>query len=398
MSGLELFIDDIDGRLHAAVVKKTGLDDLYVDALNKSGNWGSIYLGRITKLDKKLDAAIVDLGNGLSGLLPAKHIHLPGGDPSELRSGLTDLVKPGQMVIVQIKSEAKRGSAHEHHKLPKLTTLLYLMGHHLVYCPLSNPVTMSRSIERGDVLSMTASLAAKGGWILQGHAEEEDLDILTEEAQKLLDEWQVLLGVQAEGGRDPSLLKGGPNAFARAMFDYGAYAFDHIYAGSRAAFDIVAQWCEKYDPPLASSKRLRLFRPEKVQQRLFDIHDIYGELQELAEPVAALPCGGTLIIDVTHAATVIDVNQGPADNAMLANTEAVTECARQLRLRNISGAILIDFIGMAERPARLRITEAAEAALADDPAQAQVHGFTRLGILEITRKRRAASYAEKMSG
>lgn len=396
MSGLELYVDEIEGRMHAVVVKKTTINDLYADSLNKACGWGTIFLGRVVKLDKKLDCAIVDLGNGQTGLLPAKHIYLPGGDPSESRSGLTDLVKNGQMLIVQVKAEAKEASHSENLKMPRLTTQIYIMGHHLVYCPMSNPVTMSRSIERGDVLSMTAGLAAKGGWILHDHAGSEDIGILTEEAQKLLAEWQVLLGMQAESGKEPALLKGGPNAFARAMLDFGANSFNHIHAGGRAAFDQITKWCEKYDPPLATSKRLRLFKPEKPMQKLFDIHDIYGELSELQDSRVELPGGGSVIIDATHACTIIDVNQGSADSAIAANTEAVRECARQCRLRNISGVILIDFIGMAERPARLKISEAAEAAFDDDPARAQVHGFTRLGILEITRKRRAAGYAEKI--
>ncbi|MDF3023480.1 MAG: ribonuclease, Rne [Alphaproteobacteria bacterium] len=396
MSGLELFVDEIEGRMHAVVIKKTVINDLYVDSLNKACGWGTIFLGRVIKLDKKLDCAIVDLGNGQTGFLPAKHIYLPGGDRSESRSGLTDLVKNGQMLMVQVKAEAKDGSQSENHKIPRLTTQIYIMGHHLVYCPMSNPVTMSRSIERGDVLSMTAGFEAKGGWILHDHAESEDIGILSEEAQKLLAEWQVLLGMQAENGKEPALLKGGPNAFARAMLDFGANGFNHIHAGGRAAFDQIAKWCEKYDPPLATSKRLRLFKPEKPMQKLFDIYDIYGELNELSVNRVDLPGGGSIIIDSTHACTIIDVNQGSADNPIAANTEAVAECARQCRLRNISGAILIDFIGMAERPARVKISEAAEAAFGEDPARAQVHGFTRLGILEVTRKRRAAGYAEKI--
>ncbi len=396
MSGFELFVDEVNGRLHAAIVKKTGLYDLYTDPLNRVAAWGAIHCGRITKIDKKLDAAIVDLGNGQSGILPAKHVHLPGGDASESRSGIADLVKNGQMLMVQVKAEAKRTSEHEHQKLPRLTTQIYVMGHHLVYCPHANPVTMSRNIERKDVLGMTAKLKAPGGWILKHHAGEEDLDVLKAEAAKLLAEWQVLLGVKSESGNSPATLKGGPNALYRALYDYGSNSFDHIHIGNKKLFSMMTEWCAKYSPPLATSKRLRLFKPEKPQQRLFDIHDIFGALEELEETRVDLPCGGSLLFDATHALVVVDVNQGSATDPIIANNEAAAETARQIRLRNLSGAILVDFISLPERTTRARLSDLVDDLINSDYSGAQAHGFTRLGIMEITRKRRTGWYSEKL--
>jgi ribonuclease G len=361
-----------------------------------TGSWASLHLGKVVKLDAKLDAAIVDLGNGLQGFLPAKHVHVAGGDPSERRTGIASILKGGQTLLVQIKSEGKRASLNENHKMPRLTTKLYVPGHHLAYCPLASPVTMSRDIEREDVLGMTAKLKAKGGWILQPHAEKENLDILQAEAQKLLEEWDVILGAEKSSEGKPRLLKAGPTALHRILFDYGANAFDHIHVGNRKLFDAMSQWCAKYDPPLATSKRLRLYKPEKPGQTLFDMEDLASELDMLSESRIDLSCGGSIIIEPTQALTVVDVNRGSADSVFRANEEAALETARQLRLRNISGAILIDFIGMEERTQRAALVETVEQAFAGDPGGAQVHGFTRLGIIEITRKRRTGPYAEKI--
>ncbi|MEZ0225247.1 MAG: ribonuclease E/G [Alphaproteobacteria bacterium] len=395
MSGIELLVDEVDGRLHCAVTRKQGLTDLYADALDMTGSWASLYLGRVVKLDTKLDAAIVDLGNGLQGILPAKHVHFAGGDASEKRTGIANILKGGQMLLVQIKSEGKRASSNENHKMPRLTTKLYVLGHHLVYCPLSSPVTMSRQIEREDVLSMAGKLKAKGGWILQPHAEEENLDVLQAEAQKLLEEWDVILGAEKSSEGKPRLLKGGPTALHRILFDYGAEAFDHIHVGNRKLFDAMSQWCAKYDPPLSTSKRLRLYKPEKPGQTLFDMEDVASELDMLSESRIDLACGGSIIIEPVQALTVVDVNRGSADTVMKANEEAALETARQLRLRNISGAILIDFIGMEERSQRASLMDLLNETFEGDPGGAQVHGFTRLGIVEMTRKRRSGSYAEK---
>lgn len=396
MSGIDLLVDEVDGRLHCAIVKKQLLTDLYTDPSDLSGAWASIYLGKVVKIDTKLDAAIVDLGNGMQGFLAAKHVSFQGGRESEKRTGIASMLKSGQMLLVQVKAEGKRGSLNENHKMPRLTTKLYVLGHHMVYCPLTNPVTMSRHIERTDVLNMTAKLKAKGGWILHGHAEKEDVEILKTEADKLMGEWSVIHAAEASSEGRPRLLKGGPTALHRVLFDYGAGAFDHIHAGSRKLFDAMAQWCEKYDPPLATSKRLRLFKPDKPGRSLFDTEDVLSELDILQEKRIELNSGGSIIVEQTHAMTMIDVNQGSADSILAANQDAAQEAARQIRLRNLSGAILIDFIGMEERTQRAKLLDMLEKAFDNDPAAAQIHGFTRLGIIEITRKRRTATYAEKL--
>ncbi len=396
MSGIELLVDEAAGRLHCAVVKKTVLTDLYADPIDMTGAWASLYLGKVAKIDTRLDAAIIDLGHGLQGLLSAKHVHFPGGDASEKRTGIANVLKPGQMLLVQIKAEGKRGSTSENHKMPRLTTKLYVLGHHLVYCPFANPVTMSRLIERTDVLNMTAKLKAKGGWILQPHAERADVDALRAEAEKLLDEWTGIQGAEQTSEGKPRILKGGPTALHRALFDYGAGAFEHIQVGNRKIFNAMAQWCAKYDPVLAGSKRLRLYKPAKVGQALLDVEDVLSEIDMLDDKRIELNSGGSIIIETTQALTVIDVNQGSADSIFRANEDAAKECARQIRLRNLSGAILIDFIGMEERSQRAKIVDILETAFSNDPGNAQVHGFTRLGIIEITRKRRTAAYAEKL--
>lgn len=396
MSGIDLLVDEVGGRLHCAVLRKTVLTDLYSDPADMTGSWASLYLGKVAKIDTRLDAAIIDLGNGMQGFLAAKHVHFKGGDSSQKRSGIASLLKSGQMILVQIKAEGKRASPNEQHKMPRVTTKLYVLGHHMVYCPLTNPVTMSRHIERKDVLNMTAALKAPGGWILQPHAADEDVDVLKAEAEKLMDEWNVILASEKSSEGKPRLLKGGPTALHRVLFDYGAHAFDHIHVGNRKLFDAVTQWCAKYDPPLATSKRLRLYKAEKPGQSLFDMEDVQSEIDMLQDKRIELNSGGSIIIEPTHAMTVIDVNQGSAESIFAANEDAANECARQLRLRNISGAILIDFIGMEERTQRAKILSILEEAFDNDAGNAQIHGFTRLGIIEMTRKRRTANYAEKL--
>jgi len=398
MSATELLIDRIDGRLYAAVTRKGVVTDLYTDSAKPNPTaWASIFMGRVAKIDRNLDAAFVDLGNGLTGFLPAKHVHFRGADASESRSGIADLLQPGQAVLVQVKSEAKNTSEHEQHKLPRLTTKLYIQGQFLVYCPLANQVTMSRHIQDERTLAISTRIKGKGGWIVLQNAEKAEETAIHAEAAMLQDEWMNLMSERNAQGDTPRLLRAGPNALHRVLLDYSDLSFDHIHAADRDIFGMMEKWCEKFNKPLATSKRLRLYKPEKPGQRLFDIYDIYATIEDLQDSHVHLPSGGSLIIEPTHALVVIDVNQGSTGSIIEANNEAAIEIARQVRLRNLSGAVLVDFIGLSQRAERMRLMEIFEKVFKGDYALAQVHGFTRIGIVEMTRKRRTAMYFEKIA-
>jgi ribonuclease G len=400
MSGLELMIDEADGCLYAAVLKKGILHDLYADAAENPASWASIYLGKVTKIDKRLDAAIVDLGNGQQGFLAAKHVSFPGEEKPSARAGIADLLSPGQSVIVQIKSEAKRGTTHEKDKMPRLTMKLYIMGQYLVYSPTPGANATSRRVKNEAALDAIAKLTKaknEGSWILRVGADSAAAEAIHGEAARLLKKYEKINAALNNGDPTPRIALRGLNALSRALNDYGANAFEHIHAGNRAIFEKLEKWCAKNDPPLATSKRLRLFKPEKPGQVLFDIHDVLENIETLSDKTLHLKNGGTIIIENTHALTVIDVNQGAGGSAPETNLEAAQEITKQIRLRNMSGAILVDFIGMGQKTDRADLLEKVERFFAADDTAVQVHGFTRLGIMEITRKRRSATLAEKQA-
>lgn len=390
MSESELFVDIIDQRLHGAITVGNTLDDLYADAQNETMSWGTIHLGLVTKIDTKLDAAVVDLGTGHFGYLPAKHVHFPGGD------GIASKLKAGQLVPVQIKSEAKNFGFLERDKMPRLTTKLYVMGHHLAYCPVFVTEAAKRNLQNRLVRYIESKTNTHGDWILQPFREKTDPDVLLAEAKYLMREWNRILAKQKELGKNPGILKDGPTALERVLFDYGTQHFAHIHVGSMELLKMMEKWCAVFEPALATSKRLRLFKPDKPEQRLFDTHDIYSVLETLQDKSVPLPSGGSIIIEETHALLVVDVNQGNSPSPMTANEEAAGVFARQARLRNYSGGIIVDCINMPQRAQRTKVLEAFEKHFEGDIANGHVHGFTRLGIIEITRKRRAAFYAETL--
>jgi ribonuclease E/ribonuclease G len=394
MNGLELMADEIEGCLFVAIVRKGVLVDLYADPVDTTAGWASLYLGKVAKIDTRLDAAFVDLGEGLTGYLPAKHVVVDG--ETGTGAGIAQMLKGGQMILVQIKSEAKRNTVHESHKIPRLTMKLYVPGLFLSYHPNSAPVSVSGKDENEKTRALASRLKGKGGWSIRRAAESASEGDIDHEARYLLEIGQKILAAKDARNDKPGRVKAGPNALFRALVDYGAVNFEHIHVGNKQILDLMTGWCARHLPALAASKRLRLFKPEKTDQKLFDIYDVYSELEALQDQQIYLKAGGTIIIEPTSAVIMIDVNQGSAGSISEVNQSAALELARQCRLRNLSGAILIDFINMDQKSERARLLETMQEAFANDTANAQVHGFTRLGIIELTRKRRTASLAEKL--
>ncbi len=394
---LEVLIDTRNGRLTAAVVRKTSMVDLYMDAPETVAAWGSIYMGRVAKIDRALDAAIIELGDDLVGFLPAKHASPATRDPKDKRPAIGDLLRPGQSIIVQVKSEARRGSRHEQMKMPRLTTKIVIMGQYSHHTPLTSRVLMSRKIARPEVIDLVTEMRqGDTGYLVQATADVAPaIGDIKAEAIELAKVWQQLKIMFDADGEKPRLLKAGPNALERLFIDYSNAAFEHIYVADKDLLKMMQDWCARHAPALAESKRLRLFKPEKLGQKLFDFYDVEGAIADLSEDQVFLPGGGGIIIDYTHAVIAIDVNRGTAATVLDANLEAAREVARQMRLRNLSGAILVDFINMTQRTERTAVIDALEKALENDTASPLVHGFTRIGIVEITRKRRTAMHIEK---
>ena len=154
-NGLELLVDERNGRLHAAVIRKTSMIDLFLDSADTTvATWGSIYMGRVAKIDRALDAAIIELGNGLLGLLPAKHAQPVAKNSAARKLPIGEALSPGQSILVQVKSEAKRGTRHEQLKITRLTSKIVIFGQYSHHTPLTNTVLMSRKITSGDVIDL----------------------------------------------------------------------------------------------------------------------------------------------------------------------------------------------------------------------------------------------------
>jgi len=396
MSNLELFADDIDGYLCVAIVDNGYLIDLYVSKPRINDSWASIYLGRVLKLDTKLDAAIIDLGNGQKGLLPAAYATPRTAIDDEVRkSGISSMLMTGQEILVHIKVEGKANSPYENHKLPRLTTNLHVPGGFLVYSPYSDHIECSGNIDEKIIDKLETKVKIGGGWKVYPSANKLSSNEIEFEVEYLKKRWKEIVAKAKESQGVSGILEVGPISLFRALMDYGTISFANIHVGNKLILNIMEDWSKKHMPALATSKRLRLFRPMKAGERLFDIYDLYSEIEKVKEPLIELDNGGNIIIENTSALTTVDINQGSSGDINETNFKATYEIARQIKLRNLSGIILIDFIGnVPDRKERERLLNALEHYLEGDVGEAQVHGFTRLGIVEITRRRRTAAVSE----
>nr|WP_247892820.1 ribonuclease E/G [Azospirillum baldaniorum] len=371
------------------------LTDLYIDHAERPSLLGHVFLGRVERIATGLDGAFVDLGTGKSGLLSALDARGPKGRPKAKGERIGNLLRTGQTVLVQVKADAT-GS-----KGPSLTMDITLPGRFLVHAPLGRDVAVSKRLgsgpERTELARRIQDIAPGAGWIVRAGAATAPDGLLAAESDALHLAWRSIRDA-AERGGGPSLLLTGPDAPRRALIEHGAAAPSRIIVDDAALARDLADWCADRAPDLEErvepfDARL-LATPSDGRQRLFDLRDLDAEIETLLGTRVPLSGGGSLVIERTEAMTVVDVNAGERGNPLDVNLEAAAEIARQLRLRNAGGIVVVDFVNMRNRGDAERLLNALSRAVEDDPAQTQVYGLSKLGLVEMTRARRGTALAE----
>nr|WP_247887937.1 ribonuclease E/G [Azospirillum brasilense] len=371
------------------------LTDLYIDHAERPSLLGHVFLGRVERIATGLDGAFVDLGTGKSGLLSALDARGPKGRPKAKGERIGNLLRTGQTVLVQVRADATGA------KGPSLTMDITLPGRFLVHAPLGRDVAVSKRLgsgpERTELARRIQDIAPGTGWIVRAGAATAPDGLLAAESDALHLAWRQVRDA-AERGGGPSLLLTGPDAPRRALIEHGAAAPSRIIVDDAALARDLADWCADRAPDLEErvepfDARL-LAAPSDGRQRLFDLRDLDAEIETLLGTRVPLSGGGSLVIERTEAMTVVDVNAGERGNPLDVNLEAAAEIARQLRLRNAGGIVVVDFVNMRNRGDAERLLNALSRAVEDDPAQTQVYGLSKLGLVEMTRARRGTALAE----
>ena len=347
---------------------------------------GDVYLARVDNILPSIDAAFVDVGSDKMGFLHAQDVMGKGA--------LKDKLSPNQKLIVQVVKEPTG------HKGPRVTTEISLPGRFLVLIPHEPGINVSKKIEnskeRARLKSIVSLIKPVGvGVIIRTEAEGQSEADIQEDLEILLEKWNNII-TSAETLTPPNLIYRDQDLLYRVIReactdDVREIVVDTAFAMSRVQ-NILQNW------HINKNVQVTLY---KGTEPLLIAEDIHKEIKAALNVKVNMPSGGYLFIQQTEALTVIDVNSGKftssstQDETILkTNIEAVHEIARQLRLRNIGGMIIIDFIDMLSRADKLAIMEEMELALEPDKAKPQVGQLSDLGLVELTRHRQGQSLSE----
>ena len=374
------------------------LVDLTMEPASRRSPVGNIYLGQALSVVPTLRAAFVDVGLERDGFLSADDARELAGDVEDDGAvpPINQLLREGDSILVQVARDAFGD------KGARLTTSISLPGRTLIYSPYRTGVALSRRIvdegERERLMSILDGLLGENeGVIVRTNAEGAELQEFSEELEALREVWRKVLR-EADKVDAPSTVHADLGAVAKAVRDYVSSPDTTLLIDDADALASAKSYAETVMPSLA--ERMSLYTGGG---NLFDRHELEDQVADVLEPSVALPGGGQIIVETTAALTAIDVdskgrNRGnPEEAALQTNLEAATEVGRQLRLRGIGGAIVIDFIQMRRRANAERVVETLRDVLRDDPAPTDIGGLSRFGLLEMTRRRVGPPLAELIS-
>ena len=388
-------------ELRVALVDGQRLFDLDIESPGHEQKKSNIYKGKITRVEPSLEAAFVDYGAERHGFLPLKEIsreYFPEGYEFSGRPNIKDIIQEGQEVIVQVNKE-ERGN-----KGAALTTFISLAGSYLVLMP-NNPRAggISRRIEGDERLELKEALDCLDvpedvGLIVRTAGVGKSPEELQWDLKVLLHHWEAIKNA-AQSRPAPFLIHQESDVIVRAIRDYLRRDIGEILIDNKKIFEKAKNHIRLVRP--AFINRVRLYEGEVP---LFSHYQIESQIESAFQREVRLPSGGSIVIDVTEALTAIDINSSRStrggdieETALNTNLEAADEIARQLRLRDLGGLIVIDFIDMTpvrhQREVENRIREATR----QDRARIQFSRISRFGLLEMSRQRLSPSLSEASS-
>ncbi|MEH6491097.1 MAG: ribonuclease E [Halopseudomonas sp.] len=383
-------------ELRVALVDGQRLYDLDIESGAREQKKANIYKGRITRVEPSLEAAFVDFGSERHGFLPLKEISREYFSKQvEGRVNIKEVLKEGQEVIVQVDKE-ERGN-----KGAALTTFISLAGRYLVLMP-NNPRAggISRRIEgeeRNELREALNSLnvPADMGMIVRTAGLGRSAEELQWDLDYLLQLWDAVKGASAERSA-PFLIYQESNVIIRAIRDYLRQDIGEVLIDSETVKEEALNFISQVMPQYAS--KVKLYEDSVP---LFNRFQIESQIETAFEREVKLPSGGSIVIDHTEALVSIDINSARAtkggdieETALQTNLEAAEEIARQLRLRDIGGLIVIDFIDMSPAKNQRAVEERVRESLEADRARVQVGRISRFGLLEMSRQRLRPSLGE----
>ncbi|MFA7542399.1 MAG: Rne/Rng family ribonuclease, partial [Lysobacterales bacterium] len=383
-------------ELRVAIVDGQLLYDLDLELPSKEQKKSNIYKGRISRVEPSLEAAFVEYGGDRHGFLPLKEISRDYFNPdADAKAGMRELVREGQEIIVQVEKE-ERGT-----KGAALTTYISLAGRYMVLMP-NNPRTagVSRRIEGEDRSALREAMEHLDvpdgmGLIVRTAGVGRDAEELQWDLDYLLQLWKAI----TEAGQkrsSPFLIYQESRLIMRALRDYLRPDIGEVLVDSPEVYEEACDFMQLVMP--ASLRKLKLYQDTVP---LFSRFQIETQIENCYERNVRLPSGGSIVIDHSEALTAIDINSARAtkgadieETAFNTNMEAAAEVARQLRLRDLGGLVVIDFIDMESSKNQRLVEDRLRDSLKSDRARVQTGRISKFGLLELSRQRLRPSLGE----
>lgn len=394
----QMVIRDHDGLDQIAILEDDLLVEHYVARRTQKSMVGNIYLGRVQNVLPSMEAAFVDIGRGRNAVLYAGEVNWDAvgleGKPRRIESAL----KSGDPVLVQVTKDPIG------HKGARLTSQITLAGRYLVLIPNGSMMGISRKLpdrERTRLKKILKQVVPAGsGVIVRTAAEGATEEQIRDDVARLSAQWTSIEEQQKNTKTAPTLLRGEPELAVRVVRDIFNEDFSKLVIEGNETFETVKSYVDELSPELSD-------RVEKWvgTDNVFAAHRIDEQLSKGMDRKVWLPSGGTLIIDRTEAMTVIDVNTGKfigaggtlEETVTHNNLEAAEEIVRQLRLRDIGGIIIVDFVDMVLESNRDLVLRRLVECLGRDRTRHQVTEITSLGLVQMTRKRVGEGLVEAFS-
>jgi len=384
-------------RTQIAVLEDEILVEHYVTKASATSYAGNVYLGKVQNVLPSMEAAFVDIGKGRNAVLYAGEVNydaaLSGGGGRKIEQ----VLKSGQDVLVQVSKDPIG------HKGARLTSQVSLPGRYLVYVPEGSMTGISRKLPEGERTRLKAILKKVvpegAGVIIRTAAEGASEEEIAGDVRRLQAQWEVISGKAAKGG-GPVQLHAEPDLVIRVVRDIFNEDFSRLVVSGDSEWETIREYVEFVAPDLAP----RLSR-WTAEGDVFAGHRIDEQLLKALDRKVHLPSGGSLVIDRTEAMVVIDVNTGKyvgkggnlEETVTRNNLEAAEEIARQLRLRDLGGIIVVDFIDMVLESNRDLVVRRLVECLGRDRTKHQVAEVTSLGLVQMTRKRVGQGLLESFS-
>ncbi len=384
-------------RDQIAILEGRELVQHYVTRAGARSMVGNVYLGRVQNVLPGMEAAFIDVGKGRNAVLYAGEVNYSPEDLEGAAPRIEHVLKSGQSVLVQVTKDPIGG------KGARLTAQISMPGRYLVLVPNSDITGISRRLpdeERRRLKQILRTIRPEGhGVIIRTAAEDADEDALAADLARLLEEWKAI-EKKAKRAKAPAMLYEEPELTVRSVRDlFTDEEFRELVTDSPRVYELVTDYLAGIAPDLLPKVRLH-----EGKLPVFEEFHVVEQIHKGLDRKVWLPSGGYIVIDRTEAMTVIDVNTGKSvgktnleETVVNTNVEAAREVARQLRLRDIGGMIIIDFIDMLLEQNKRKVVDALREEMAKDKTRSQIFDISPLGLLEVTRKRVSGGLLESFS-